>query len=82
MGTAVGMVRGLAYWRFGVLVLFVVDETVTGHVIECAFCGDDKLNTLLQGYQTRAGYVGTGEMHSVFCRETWGWRPLGRPRRR
>lgn len=39
MGTLVGTVGRLAYWRFGMLLLLAVDETVRGHVMKCAFCG-------------------------------------------
>jgi len=34
VGTLVGMVGRLTYWRFGKLLLLIVDETVRGHVIE------------------------------------------------
>lgn len=37
MGTLVGMVGRLTYWRFGKLLRLGVDETVRGHVIELAF---------------------------------------------
>jgi len=38
VGTPVGMVGRLTYWRFGNLLLLGVDKTVRGHVIELAYC--------------------------------------------